>query len=301
MTVRNVAFSNNNATGGGGLFAGSSGGGGAIFAMRGSVTLSDVSFSGNTVTAGSGANPGSAAGGNIFICTPTQDFHCSATVTACGSTLIVPVCGCDRDLPANTWLMTAPACQPADPASISTQYGPSIPGGAAAYGTIWIGYTWDAAAVPQQYVQLAAGDPLTLGNGSWLYSTSAAPPYATPTEPCSNYGSGLLGNCFAISLTPSSTARWQMVGHPFPYSVSWADVRVATYDGSAWTHRTPSQAKADNIMEKEQWRWNGSTYESKDDSTPLLIGTLLPQEAVWVRSLSGSSGLAGLKLLIPAR
>ncbi|MGR0482521.1 MAG: FG-GAP repeat protein [Candidatus Electronema sp. V4] len=218
------------------------------------------------------------------------------------------VCGAGRNLPASTWLMTAPACVPA-PSDIGSQYGNDISGGT--YGTNWIGYAWDAYAVPQTYVQLAAGDPLTLGNGSWLYSLNAATltvnGTATPTVPCSNFGSGLSGNCFAIDLPPSpdgSTSIWQMVGHPFPYSVSWADVRVATTpDGSAWTQRTPTQAKADNIMEKEQWRWSGNAYEVKDDVTVGMIGTLQPQEAVWVRILSGSNAfsLGNIKLLIPAR
>jgi hypothetical protein len=120
-----------------------------------------------------------------------------------------------------------------------------------------------------------------------------------PNEPL--YGSGLSGNCFAISLTSASgAALWQMIGHPFPYSVSWADVRVASSpDGLSWTQRTPSQAKAANIMEKEWW-WSGSAYEAKDDVTSGLIGTILPQEAVWVRMLLGSAG-STVTLLVPAR
>jgi len=212
--------------------------------------------------------------------------------------------GCDAGafeaflLPATTWRMTAASCTPA-PADIVSQYSSDIPGGS--YGTNWIGYKWEVAT--QSYVVMQSTDPLLLGEGNWLYSTIPATLTVTgtetATEPCSNYGSGLSGSCFAISLNPSSNS-WQMVGHPFPYSVSWADVRVASYNGSLWTQRTPSQAKTANIIAKEQWRWIGSTYEAKDDVTPTMIGTLLPQEAVWVRMLPGSVG-STVKLLIPAR
>ncbi len=205
-------------------------------------------------------------------------------------------------LPANTWLMTAPSCQPV-PADIASQYGDDLSG---SYGSTWIAYAWDAYAVPQTYVQLAAGDLLMLGNGSWLYSTSAGTldlsGTATPTVPCSNYGSGLSGQCFAVDLAipPAGQKRWNMVGHPFPYPVGWDQVRIAAYDGSTWTLYTPSGADAALLVEKNLYSWNGSSYQTKDD-TPVTLGTLQPQEAVWVRSLAGASTLAGLKLLIPAR
>jgi hypothetical protein len=301
-------------SGKGGFGGGGAGFGGAIFAMKGNVTLTDVSFSGNTVTAGSGVNLGSAAGDDIYICT-TQDPLCGATVTACGGTmassvaggtLTVPVCGCGRDLPANTWLMTAPACTPG-PDDIAIQYGDDIPGGV--YGTNWTSYKWDAAT--QSYGSPQAGtDVLLQGTGNWLYSLNAATlaltGIATPFEPCSNYGSGLSGNCFAISLTPSPTASriWQMVGHPFPYAVNWADVKVAVSHngGATWEVYSPSQAESAGYVSKAYYCWNGNSYDPYDDVT-LGGGTLQPQEAIWVRSLGSYSGPAPskLKLLIPAR
>jgi hypothetical protein len=216
-------------------------------------------------------------------------------------------CGNGRNLPANTWLMTAPSCQPADPpgTGIDAQYGNDIPGGV--YGTDWIGWQWDADQ--QKYPPAMAGtDPLVLGTGNWVYSTTAGilvlDGTATTTEPCSDYGPGLTGQCFAIDLVPSAgAALWQIVGHPFPYTANWADVRVAAFDGTTWTQRTPSEAETADLMLKTFWRWTGSAYESHDDSTPGMLGILQPQESFWVRILPGSSAfnVEGIKLLIPAR
>ncbi len=212
-----------------------------------------------------------------------------------------------RDLPANTWLMTAPSCQPVDPpgTGIDAQYGNDIPGGV--YGTNWISWKWDAAS--QRYPGVMAGTaPLVLGAGNWVYSLNAGTLVldgtAAPIEPCSNYGSGLTGQCFAIDLVRAAgSSLWQIVGHPFPYTVSWADVLVAaSLDGGVrWTTYTPSQAETASLMDKAIHRWSGSTYEAYDDSTPSMIGTLQPQDAFWVRIKPGSLGLSGFKLLIPAR
>uniref|UniRef100_UPI004055A790 Lcl C-terminal domain-containing protein n=1 Tax=Candidatus Electronema sp. TaxID=2698783 RepID=UPI004055A790 len=226
-----------------------------------------------------------------------------------GTDAAAAVCGPGRSLPAGTWLMTAPSCTPV-PDGIASQYGGDIPDGAAAYGINWIGYAWDADAVPQQYLQLGANSPLTLGNGNWLYSLNAGTLFldgtATATVPCSNYGdTDLVGNCFAIDLTPSASDIWQMVGNPFPYTVDWRNVRVASsLDGTTWMQYTPSEAAAPavNLMAKEFWQY-GSSYETKDDATLGSIGALRPQESVWVRIKSGSSSLSAgnFKLLIPKR
>ncbi|MCI5114031.1 MAG: DUF1566 domain-containing protein [Candidatus Electrothrix sp. AW1] len=221
-------------------------------------------------------------------------------------------CGAGRTLPANTWLMTAPSCEPS-PAGVSDQYATDLNG---TYNTDWISFTWDSASAVQNYVEQTASDALVPGTGNWLYSYNTGTLFldgtATTTVPCSTYGSSdpkaapdLLGNCFAIDLTPSSSAIWQIIGHPFPYTVSWKDVRVAAFDGTKWTQYTPSQA-ADagvNLMAKELWRWNGSSYQTKDDSTPGSIGVLHAQESVWVqiKSSSGTLSAGNFKLLIPKR
>ncbi len=210
-----------------------------------------------------------------------------------------------RLLPANTWLMTASPCMPADPpgAEIVAQYGDDLSG---TYNTDWISFKWDAAN--QNYVQQAGNDSLEPGIGNWNYSLNAGildlSGTATPViADCSIYG--LTGACFAIDLVipPAGQNRWNMVGHPLPYTVDWADVRIATFDGLFWTANSPSAAETKGFASKTYYSWNGSSYDPYDDSTPGSLGTLQPQDAIWVRSLSGSSILdAGdLKLLIPAR
>ncbi|MGR0482419.1 MAG: FG-GAP repeat protein [Candidatus Electronema sp. V4] len=214
-------------------------------------------------------------------------------------------CGYGRALPANTWLMTASACVPADPpgTSINAQYGDDIPGGV--YGTNWISYTWEGPT--QSYVVMQGADPLAPGLGSWLYSTNAGvvgmtSGTATPTTNCAGYG---LDQCFEIELVIPAAGqnRWNFVGHPFPYAVNWADVKVAMSNngGATWAVYSPSQAEAAGYISKTYFRWSGNAYESYDDVT--LPGVLRPQEAVWVRSLGSYSGPAPqkLKLLIPAQ
>ncbi|MCI5197432.1 MAG: DUF1566 domain-containing protein [Candidatus Electrothrix sp. AW5] len=200
--------------------------------------------------------------------------------------------------------MTAPSCEPS-PADLASQYSDDLSG---PYDTDWLSFRWNSAPTAQNYVKQAGSDSLVLGTGNWLYSYKAGTLLlegtATTTVPCSDYGSGLMGNCFAIDLTPSSGSNlWQIIGHPFPYTVSWADVRVAaSSDGTTWTQYTPSEAATANLMAKEYWFWNGSSYQTKDDSTPGAIGVLQPQESIWVRIKSGSSSLSAgdFKLLIPA-
>ncbi len=211
-------------------------------------------------------------------------------------------CGCGRDLPANTWLMTAPPCTPT-PTGINAQLGLDLGG---TYGTDWISFEWFPAT--QAYNQQASTDPLLPGVGNWNYSTNAGTmdidgTATLVTADCSVYGS--TGACFAIDLVipPAGQNRWNLVGHPFPYTVDWADVRIATFNGSAWTADSPSDAETAGFASKTYQIYNGNTYDPYDDSTLGKLGTLQPQEAIWVRSLSGSSslGAGNFKLLIPAR
>lgn len=211
---------------------------------------------------------------------------------------ITTSCGPGRTLPASTWLMTAPPCDP-NPADLASQLGSDLGG---TYGSTWISFYWDTAT--QSYQIQNGTDSLIQGVGNWHYSYIAGDMVldGTPTPvtaDCSTYG--LTGSCFEIDLTRSSGSDlWQMVGHPFPYTVGWANVRIAAFNGTDWTAYTPSAAQTAGYINKSYWTYNGSGYDSYDDVTPGMIGTLQPQESFWVRIFPGTSVLSGLKLLIPA-
>jgi outer membrane protein assembly factor BamB len=212
-----------------------------------------------------------------------------------------------RELPANTWLMTAPPCTP-DPAGITDQYGDDLSG---TYGIDWISFKWDADSAPQQYIEQTGTDMLELGFGNWNYSLNAGTldvsGTPTPTTDCTLYG--LAGQCFAVDLViaPSGEHRWNMLGHPFPHAVDWADVKVlvsssAVSPGSPWTVYSPSEAETAGYISKTYHTWNGSSYDSYDDSTPGAVGILQPQEGFWVKSLGSYTAAPGkIQLLIPAQ
>ncbi len=69
-----------------------------------------------------------------------------------------------------------------------------------------------------------------------------------------------------------------------------------------WTVYSPSDAESAGYISKTYYSYNGSSYASYDDSTLGSLGTLQPQEAIWIRSLgSYASAPDQLKLLIPAK
>jgi predicted outer membrane repeat protein len=203
-------------------------------------------------------------------------------------------CGAGRNLPANTWLMTAPPCAP-EPAGIVAQLGDDLPG---VYGTNWISFTWDPDVQDYGNPQ-AADDTLVPGKGNWHFSTSGgmmrlAGNYTSVTTCPADMSPAL--ECFAIPLTVNGdgTSRWNLVGNPFPDSVAWAGVRVSV--GS--TFYTPTAAETAGIMSKNYYSWNGNVYETFDDATSGMIGTIPAQNSVWVRTLP-TTGVDGIMLWIP--
>jgi hypothetical protein len=214
-----------------------------------------------------------------------------------------------RDLPGNTWVMTAPPCNP-DPTSVDLQLREDLGG---AYNVKWTSYNWDA--VNQQYHRMGANEPLVQGVGNWTYSTDndtarmRIAGTATPVIDCdSEYGftTGVAGNlCFAVDLVipAAGSTEQNMIGHPFPYTVDWPDVRVAAGTTGSWTLYTPSAAQTAGYIERTYHFYDGSSYQTRDDVTSGLIGVLHPQEAIWVRSINPAPahGASTVRLLIPAQ
>lgn len=240
-----------------------------------------------------------AVSGNTALVGASQDSELGTKAGA--AYLFGPPCGWGRTLPAGRWQMTAPPCT-ADPNTVIDQLADDI-GTEANYDVRWISFAFDP--VVQDYDQQVEDDPFSLGAGNWNFSYDGGfitfEGTSTPVEDCTA-PYGLTGNCFVIPLEiASGSDRWNMVGHPLPYAVAWDQVRIAVYDeNGSWALYTPTEANDADIVEKNLYRWTGSSYETWDDVEPLL-GTLQPQESIWVRSLPGSGAYSELKLLIPAQ
>jgi hypothetical protein len=204
-------------------------------------------------------------------------------------------CGFGRDLPASAWLILGPPCS--SPNSAQAQFGDNLPG---AYGVNWILKKWLASI--NQYVALASTDPLTQGQGLWIksYNAGRLDMNGTTTPLTTSAQCPSPAGCFEIALTPPAIGqakRCNLLGHPFPYPVNWADVRIVV----AGTAYTPSEAQTAGHVNKTFYRYNGNAYEPFDDVTPGMIGILKPFEGFWVETINSSLAPGSVKLLIPAK
>ena len=213
-------------------------------------------------------------------------------------------CATTRSLSADVWTMTAPPCAPL-PNTLAEQHDDEL----GVYGTNWIAYTFDQAN--QNYSRQTKEDQLIQGEGNWFYTANAGTidviGSATPLVDCATVY-GFTGDCFVVPLTipASGDTGLNMVGHPFPYTVDWADVRIATSpDGTTWNLYTPSNAETAYYVEKAYYLYNGNAYETRDDATGGMIGVLQPQESIWVRIMDPANytdtNTTDIRLLIPAQ
>ena len=149
------------------------------------------------------------------------------------------------------------------------------------------------------YVKLSLTSPVQQGKGYWILTLDAASfdvdgtatPLATGNMNCLSPD-----GCFEIMLTPPDTmadTRQNLVGHPFPFDVGWANV-VVEVNGVGFS---PSDAVAEgisNIINK----YNGNAYVPFDDQTPGAMGVLNVFDGFWIEALGASAGKT-VKLLIP--
>ncbi|MFM8442653.1 MAG: choice-of-anchor R domain-containing protein [Methylococcus sp.] len=167
----------------------------------------------------------------------------------------------------------------------------------------WNLYRYDAST--PAYVLPSLGDAVSVGTGYWLKSFDApagggkltVTGTATPTDVVQADGCAV-ANCKAIPLTVAAN-RYNLVGNPFPYNVDWSKVRVRVKNGATLVGvYTPSQAETPaNVLSKQIWIWNGTTYETWDDDTNK--GNLKYLQSFWVKVLPGAVGKT-IELLIPA-
>lgn len=210
-------------------------------------------------------------------------------------------CGFGRYWPVGVWLFPGLPCAP-DVATVSGQFSDDL-GGDAKYGysNRWYMYDWNETT--RKLAGLTVASSITQGGGYELKTldggrvdfTGATTPLVYQPQYCAVTG------CFEISLTPPpsgvTASTDNLVGHPFPYPVDWADVRFVFDNGAPMT---PSAAHTANLANKSFRRYNGNANETYDDSTPGMNGNLFPNESVWVWVKSGAIGKT-VKLLIPAK
>jgi len=201
-------------------------------------------------------------------------------------------CGGSYSLSQDTWRQISLPCKPVNYASTVTDlFADDFTGD---YNKTWILYERDE--VNDIYKFLSSDSPLRQGQGYWIFTTESnvsldmtgiSTPLKTSPE-CP-------GGCYEIALTPTDSFLFNMPGHPFPYDVEWADVRVSVggvlYDLSA--------AETAGYLANRFYTYNGNCYETYDDATPGMIGVLEAYEGIWVKMLQYSSSVGDITLLIP--
>jgi hypothetical protein len=250
--------------------------GGASFSNISGAISTTLSF---TASAGQNGNKYRA----VFTNSVASDNSAAATLAING--LPDPgACGSGRSMPVGLWTMFSLPCAP----SAATVSG-IFSGISGTYGTDWV--VWEREEASNRYVKLDLNSPLTQGNGYWFRSLNAASFSVSGTStPVSN-------GFFEIPLIKPADGNglYNLAGHPFPYDVDWADVRVVVNNGSGVT---PSAAETATKLSKTFWVWNGSGYDSYDDVTPGLTGQLQATYGMWVKVLD--KNVTSIKLLIPA-
>jgi hypothetical protein len=222
-------------------------------------------------------------------------------ITGIGGLSSGDTCGGSYNLPASQWRLISLPCNPGGSNTVSDLFGDDLD--VADYNSRWTIFTRDEAG--DQYVQLNFDDPLSQGEGIFLWSldtglidTSGT---ATPLVNSADCPSAD-GNCFEIPLVKpadNSSQRPNMLGHPLPYPVNWANFRLRV-SGDPDSPLTPSGAEAKGFMRKQTYKYSGSAYVPFDDVTPGYDhGALGAFDGFWVRLLESSFDAGDMTLLVP--
>ncbi len=181
--------------------------------------------------------------------------------------------GARLDLVAGQWhqigLPLVPGAAPAD--TVASLFGDDLTG---VYGTDWRVYDWDEAN--QQYLDntyLPSATALAQGEGYWVKKLASEPGTFVDMT-----GALQVSSFFDVFLE----VGWNMVGHPYEFTVDWADVKVV-YDAA---EHTLADAEAAGKMVRTMYRWNGAAYSSFNGLTPGAMGTLSAWDGFWVEALA---------------
>lgn len=147
------------------------------------------------------------------------------------------------------------------------------------YDVDWV--VFERNAVTDTNDRLGLASAMENGKGYWVFSTQAGQSFDVEGQYAASPD---------IYLSGSAGGRWNMIGHPLDYSVSWSDVDViddATIMGIGSVNTSTD-------MSKQIHYWNGNTYDTFDDVTSGMEGTLEAGKAYWVKVF-----LNGLRLRVP--
>ncbi len=260
---------------------------------------------------------GSPLGGDLRVNTYTTDIQVAPEVAAAGDNFVVTwtsngstgsdnsfsssqgqryrsSCAESLSLTADQWHLVSLPCDAGASDTVADVFGDDLLAGD--YGVRWIVYARDAVA--DAYDVLALADSLEAGEGYWLKTLDSS--QVVDVDGLSNpvTAASLIGD--------AANGRQNLVGHPFPYAVCWADVQVI--DGSSILSLDDADPVVDFelacstmppdpscVMSRIANRWNGSAYAPFDGETPGAEGTLDGFDGLWVKAFK-----SGLELRIPA-
>lgn len=203
---------------------------------------------------------------------------------------------------AQTYLQYAPPCAAAGTVGDTLGTAPDTNVSGATYGSQWVVFGRNAANSAN--TQLALTSSLSSGSGYWFgarglptnqpvsgkLQTSAGNVAAYTNIPeCMS-----LGGCAVVGLNTTSAGK-KMLGNPFGMEPAWSDVRIRV-GGAGGAIYTPSQAEAANILGSQIWIWNGSSYDTWNDSTN--PGNLRYSQGFFIDLLPGGVGRT-IEVLVP--
>ncbi len=199
---------------------------------------------------------------------------------------VCDVCSSSHAILGGQWSLIALPCDPEGADSVAEVLGDDVPGD---YGSDWIVYARDEAG--EQYDSLNLGSPLEVGRGYWIFSKDPALLAMDGGKP----------HVTDVPLIAGAGGVQNMMGHPFPTTVCWTDVKVidgplvldleeADPGGECEAPAPDGTCAMSRVMNK----WNGNAYVPFDGQTPGAEGTLDAWDGFWVKAFR-----AGIDLRVP--
>ena len=217
-------------------------------------------------------------------------------------------CGFGHDIVKGQWAMFTTSC---NSAATVGDLARALPAGSV-YGTNWNVFKKVYLAGGGSAYESLAGTSTALEQGTGYWFKTLVDPVSVPViaqQPLSlTTSTSCPTGCFEIALRKPvnvGATLFNLVGNPFPYDVSWANVRIQVTNGSTTSVYTPAQAAGSGssgnaspaVLTDSIWLWNGSNYQPYNSGTAGALGTLRPGSAFWVQVLDWNSS-DSVKLLV---